>query len=107
MVPFARKRRSLNSIACEQRNTKAGFSGNGTISLPVLAFAALVVASAFWAQQSASAQTQACAIIQMNPTGDFRSSESAPVALSGDGTHIAFFSSANLVNNENPDGNQE
>lgn len=89
------------------RKKKAGFLGNGTVSLLALAFAALVVASAFWAPQSASGQTQACAMVQINPTGDPRSVESAPVALSGDGTHIAFFSTANLVNDENPDRNQE
>src|SRR5262245_35197810 len=86
------------------RNKTAGFSGHGSISLPVLAVWALAVTSAFWTQQSASAQTQSCAIVQITKTtGENVPGYSVPPAISADGTHIAFLSSANIVNNENPD----
>src|SRR5215472_12687281 len=90
------------------RNKQACFSYDGRISLPALAFTALVVTSAFWGQQPASAQTQACAIVQITTTtGENVPGYSVPPAISADGTHIAFLSSANIVNNENPDLNQE
>jgi len=82
-------------------------SANGGIPLPALAFAALVVTSVFWGQQPASAQTTSCSIIQITKTTGDNVPTSVPPMISADGTHVAFVSSANIVNNENPDLNNE
>jgi Tol biopolymer transport system component len=82
--------------------------GNGSALLHVLAFAALLVTSMFWGQQPASAQTQSCTIAQItDTTGDNVPAYSVPALISADGTHIVFLSSANIVDNENPDLNNE
>src|SRR5689334_22775244 len=76
-------------------------SVNGSLPLRALGFAALVVTLVFWGQQPASAQSQSCSIVQVTKTTGNNVPESygTPPLISADGTHIAFFSSANLVNN--------
>src|SRR5437016_6626757 len=101
--------RSLQNLRA-LRNKKAGLPDYGSISLAVLAFAALVVTSVFWGQQSASAQIPSCTTVQITSTTGynvFYGLDATPPAISGDGTHIAFVSSANIVGSENSDLNQE
>ena len=53
---------------------------------------------------------QSCTNVQITSTignNVFDGLDAVPPVISGDGTHIAFVSSADIVNNENPDLNQE